>query len=571
MELKLKESEERYMLAARGANDGLWDWDLHTHQIYFSPRWKAMLGFTDDEIGQHPREWFSRLHPADSSRVKREISVHLKGENSHLESEYRILCKDGTYRWMLTRGMGLRNGSGKAERMAGSQTDITERKVYDPLTSMPNRTLFIDRIQMAVDRNRRNSGSAFAVFSLILDDLRNVANGLGYANRDQLLIQVARRLQEVLQPDQTAARLGEDNFGVLLGEIRNATEATRVAAVIQKALAGPFQLDGQELYFHASLGIALSTTGYTSAEDTLRDADTAMHRAKVSGNNQIEIFDEKMRSQVAVRIQREAELRRAIEREEFRVYYQPIIALNSGRIAGFEALVRWQHGNDLLLPSDFIPLAEQTGLIIPIEKFVLREALEQMRSWETCLPSRRPLTVSVNLSARHYSEPDLVEDIKRALNATGLDARRLKLEITESALMDNKDDVSTTLAQLNDLDIQLAMDDFGTGYSSLSYLHQFPIKTLKIDRSFVSKLGLKNESRKIVQTIVSLGRNLGMEVTAEGVENTRQIIELQAFDCTYAQGFLFSKPVSCDDATALLMQDVHLLPETDEVVENVFR
>jgi diguanylate cyclase (GGDEF)-like protein/PAS domain S-box-containing protein len=570
MELRLKESEERYMLAVRGANDGLWDWDLPGNSIYFSPRWKAMLGFDEGEIGQHPKEWFSRLHPADSSRVKRQIAAHLKGASPHFESEYRILCSDGSYRWMLTRGMARLNSRGKADRLAGSQTDITERKVYDPLTGLPTRTLFMDRIQTAVDRNRRNPDCGFAVLSLGLDDLKIVANGLGYADRDHVLTQAARRLQQALQINDTAARLGEDHIGILLSEIRCVADARRVAGRIQESLAQPFQVHDQEFYLHVNIGIALSTSQYTTAENTFRDADTAMHRAKAAGTNQIEIFDERMRSHVAVRIQRETELRRAIERDELRVHYQPIIALSTGKIAGFEALVRWQRGTDLVLPKDFIPLAEQAGLIIPIEKFVLRQSLEQMRFWTTQLPDAKPLTVSVNLSAGHYAEPNLVENIKNELSLAGVDARCLKLEITETALMDNKETVHKTLARLDDLHVQLAMDDFGTGYSSLSYLHQFPIRTLKIDRCFVSKLGLKNESRKIVQTIVSLGKNLGMEVTAEGVENTRQIIELQAFDCTYGQGYLFSRPVDAEQATVLLLQDAPLLQDVDHGMETVF-
>jgi diguanylate cyclase (GGDEF)-like protein/PAS domain S-box-containing protein len=570
MELRLKESEERYMLAARGANDGLWDWDLHTQRIYFSPRWKAMLGFTDNEIGQHPREWFSRLHPGDSSRVKRQLAAHLKGASPHFESEYRILCSDGSYRWMLTRGMALLSSSGKPDRLAGSQTDITERKIYDPLTGLPTRTLFIDRVQTAMDRNRRNIESGFAVLSLSLDDLKLVVNGCGYSDRDHVLTQVARRLQQVLQSDDTAARFGEDHFGILLGDIRSAAAARAIAGHIQEQLIRPFHVDGQEFYLRISIGIALSASNYTTAEDTLRDADTAMQRAKASGTNQIEIFDEKMRSHVAVRIQRERELRRAIEREEFRVYYQPIIALNTGKIAGFEALVRWQSGSDLLLPKDFVPFAEQTGLIIPIEKFVLRQALQQMRIWSKTSPFHTGLSLSVNISAGHYSDPNLVDEIERILGAIGVDPERLKLEITETALMDNKEGVFNTLTRLDDLHIHLAMDDFGTGYSCLSYLHQFPIRTLKIDRCFVSKLGLKNQSRKIVQTIVSLGKNLGMEVTAEGVENTRQIIELQAFDCTYGQGFLFSRPVSSEQATELLVQNIPLFQDTENGVETVF-
>jgi len=292
-----------------------------------------------------------------------------------------------------------------------------------------------------------------------------------------------------------------------------------------------------------------------------------MNRASVSNRSQIEVFDPRMRRHVTARIQLEADLRRAIENEEFQVHYQPIVSLITGQITGFEALVRWPQGNGVFrLPGDFIPLAEETGLIVPIERFVLQAAVKEMRDWERQLTPGSPITMSVNLSPQHYSEPGLVDEIKRLLKVTGFDSRRLKLEITESALMRNTDIVASNLSQLDALNIKLAMDDFGTGYSSLSYLHQFPIKTLKIDRCFVSNLGRRSESRKIVQAIVALGRNLGMDVTAEGVENRRQIVELQAFDCSHAQGYLFSKPISREAVLKLLSKGrQHYLSEEDEI------
>jgi diguanylate cyclase (GGDEF)-like protein/PAS domain S-box-containing protein len=561
MEKRLKESEERYVLATQGANDGLWDWNLDTNKIYFSPRWKAMLGFNDDEIGQHPREWLSRLHPEDKARVKQQLAAHILGKAPHFESEYRILCKNGTYRWTLTRGLALQDQDGKAHRMAGSQTDITERKLYDPLTGFPNRMLFLDRIQSALDRGRGLESHRFAVLFLNLYDFRNIVDGFGHASRDKLFMQIAERIEGTLQPGDTLAHLAEQSLGILLSEVRNPDDATRVAAAIHEALDRSFNVEGKGLYFQSSIGIALSTSGYANSEDLLRDAGIAMQRAKTSGRSQIEMFDERMRERVAARVQKEADLRRAIECEEFEVYYQPIVSLESGRITGFEALVRWPHSDGLRQPADFIPLAEQTGLIIPIERFVLRSAVKQMSEWEHSLKLDAPLTMNVNLSPQHYARPDLVDEVKQLLEATGFDPRFLKLEITESALMDETDAVSSTLAQLDELKIKLAMDDFGTGYSSLSCLHQFPIKTLKIDRRFVANLGRKNDTRKIVQTIVALGKNLGMDVTAEGVENTRQIIELQSVDCTHAQGFLFSEPVNRDDAAALLRRDHSWLAE----------
>jgi PAS domain S-box-containing protein len=566
MEKKLKDSEERYVLATMGANDGLWDWDLTTQTIYFSPRWKSMLGYGDSDIGQHPREWFSRLHPEDRSRVKQQIAAHITGKAQHFESEYRILCKDGTYRWALTRGLALLNANGKAQRIAGSQTDINERKLYEPLTGLPNRILFSDRIQSILDRDRSIENSRFAVLSIRIADFKEVANAHN-GDRDELFLQISQRAKEALRDGDTLAHIGEETLGALITDIGNPSEANTRAARVLEALSRPFYVDVQRVYFQSCIGIAWSG-GYFSSEDLLRDSATAMGRAGASARSGIEVFDEKMRQLVAVRVQKESDLRRAIEREEFQVYYQPIISLDSGKLAGFEALVRWAHRDGLRLPAEFIPLAEDTGLIIPIERFVLQQAVKQMREWSARLKLGHGITMSVNLSPQHYSEHDLVDEVKRLLMATGFDAQMLKLEITESALMRDTEVVSKTLSQLDDLNIKLAMDDFGTGYSSLSALHQFPIKTLKIDRCFVSNLGRRSESRKIVQAIVALGKNLGMDVTAEGVENQRQIVELQAFDCSHAQGFLFSKPMNREQAGLLLTGRQQWFTEGGIIVED---
>ena len=564
MEKKLKDSEERYVLATMGANDGLWDWDLTTHSIYFSPRWKSMLGYGDGEIGEHPREWLTRLHPEDRPRVKQQIAAHITGKAQHFESEYRIRCKDGTYRWALTRGLASVDSNGKAQRIAGSQTDITERKLYEPLTGLPNRILFADRVQNILDRSQPKDKSRFAVLSIRMADFKDVADGL-HSDRDELFLQIAQRARESLRDGDTLAHFGEETLGVLLEAI-DPSEANAVAEKVQEAFNRPFHVDVQRVYFQSCIGMAFSD-GYFNAEDMLRDAATAMSRAKTAGRSQIELFDERMRQHVAVRVQKESDLRRAIERDEFQVYYQPIVSLVSGKLTGFEALVRWAHKDGLRLPSDFIPLAEETGLIIPIENFVLRNAVKQMREWESYLKIGSGITMSVNLCPQHYSESNLVEDIKRLLLVTGFDPQLLKLEITESALMRDTETVSKTLSQLDDLNIKLAMDDFGTGYSSLSVLHQFPIKTLKIDRCFVESLGRRAESRKIVQAIVSLGRNLGMDITAEGVENPRQIVELQAFNCSHAQGFLFSKPIDRKAAGLLLAERQQWLTESGEFIE----
>lgn len=555
MEQRLKESEERYVLATEGANDGIWDWDLRTQRIYFSPRWKAMLGYGESDIEEDPKEWFSRLHTADKAMVKQKLASHLDGQELQFECEYRILCKDGSYRWMFTRGMALRTPSGKAYRIAGSQTDVTERKVYDPITALPNRTLFLDRVENAIQRGQRDGESRFAVLVLNLDDFGVDVDGLG-ASRDAVLTLISRRFQQVSSYGDTVARLEEDGFGIVLADIDGAQDAARIAGAIHEALATPVEVNGQELYPRASIGIALGASGYSSAEEAVRDATTAMHRARLSGTSRSEIFDEEMRLRVADRIRWEADLRRAIEREELLVYFQPIVRLSDASIVGFEALVRWQHPDGLLLPKDFVPLAEQTELIVPVEHFVMRQSVAQMCRWRDQFPERMPLTMSINLSAIHYAREGLVEYVQDLLNEGTLDSDCLKLEITETALIDNNDTVRQTLSRLDGLGVKLVMDDFGTGYSSLGYLHEFPIQSLKIDQSFVSELGVRRNSTKIVQSILDLGRSLELDVTAEGIETSEQIAYLKKLGCTFGQGYAFAKPMSGEDAAGVLSRGV---------------
>ena len=558
----LRESEERYALACRGANDGLWDWNLQRNQVHFSPRWKSMLGYEESEMGGSPEEWFNRVHPEDLARVKADITAHLSGHTPHYENECRMLHKDGTYRWMLSRGLVVRDASGVASRMAGSQTDITEGKVADGLTGLPNRVLFMDRLARCIERAKRREGYLFAVLFLDLDRFKVINDSLGHGIGDQLLIALARRLGECLRSGDTVAhfggshtfaRLGGDEFTILLEDIKNVSDAIRVADRIQKELAPPFNLGGHEVFTTTSIGIALSTTGCERPEDLLRDADTAMYRAKALGKARYEVFDLVMREHAVARLQLETDLRRALERQEFRVYYQPILSLRTDQIVGFEALSRWQHpSRGLLLPEEFVPLAEETGLIVPIGQWVLREACRQMQAWQPILLVTSPFVMSVNVSSKQFMQADLAEQIGKILMETGLSPRSLKLEITESVIMENTKLVKGVLQELKTLDICLGIDDFGTGYSSLSYLHRFPIDTLKIDRSFVGQMGSDRESAAIVRTIITLAHHLGMDVIAEGLETAEQLARLRALECEYGQGYLFCKPVDGKAAEALL-------------------
>src|SRR6266446_1051202 len=486
----LKESEERYALAARGSNDGLWDWNLPANVVHFSPRWKAMLGCEEGEIGDRPEEWFDRIHDADRERVKEEMAAHQKGLTPHFETEHRVLHKDGSFRWMLSQGVAVHDASGNALRMAGSQTDITEGKVSDPLTGLPNRLPFIDRVGRLVKHTKRRKDQLFAVLFMDLDGFKMINDSMGHLIGDQLLLGVANRLEKCLRSTDIVARLGGDEFTVLLDQIEDPSDAKRAADRLMKALAPAFILGGKEVFTSVSIGIALSNPAYEQAEDILRDADTAMYRAKSLGKARYEVFDADMRASVMARLQLETDLRRALERGEFRNFYQPIVALVSGEIAGFEALLRWEHPTrGLLGPAEFIPVAEETGLIRELGWWNLREACRQISEWRAGLDAHSHLTISVNLSAKQFLQPNLVEDIRKLLGELALPPKALKLEITESTVMADPSAAVEMLQQIKSLGIHLAIDDFGTGYSSLSYLHRFPLDTLKIDRSFISGMG----------------------------------------------------------------------------------
>ena len=560
----LRESEERYALAAQGANDGLWDWNLLTGVMYFSPRWKSMLGYQENEIGDKLEEWLNRVHDSDRERVKYELAAHQGGLTSHFESEHRVLNKDGTFRWMLSRGLAVRDASGKATRIAGSQTDITEGKVTDPLTGLPNRLLFIDRLGRLIKHAKRRKDHLFAVLFLDLDGFKMINDSLGHLVGDQLLLAVSERLEKCLRLTDTVARLGEtftmarlggDEFTVLLDDLKDLGDARLAADRLMKVLAPPFILGGKEVFPSASIGIALSNSAYENPEDMLRDADTAMYRAKSLGKARYEVFDADMRASLVARLQIETDLRHALERGEFRNFYQPIVALDSGRIVGFEALLRWQHPTrGLMGPDEFIFVAEETGLIRELGWWNLREACRQLSEWKSHSDNYLNFTMNVNLSAKQFLQPNLVEEIRKLMEELAFSPETLKLEITESTVMMDPIATAKMLQQIKSLGILLAIDDFGTGYSSLSYLHRFPLDTLKIDRSFISGAGEGGEGMEIAQTIMPMAKNLRLDVIAEGVETFEQVALLKKLNCKYAQGYYFSKPLAAEEVVLLLAE-----------------
>ncbi|MCG9891133.1 MAG: EAL domain-containing protein [Thermosynechococcaceae cyanobacterium MS004] len=562
LEKKLHESEQRYIATTQGANDGLWDWDLVNQRVYFSPRWKAMIGALEKDIGDRPEDWFERVHPLDRDRLRQSLAQHLEHKTQHFECEYRIPQKDGSLRWFLARGLAIWSQDNQAERIAGSQTDITEYyrireqlthdALHDPMTGLPNRTLLMDRLDQSIKSLKRQEGHLCALLFLDLDRFKLINDSLGHLAGDQLLVQVSQCLRSCLREEDTVARLGGDEFVVLLNNIQSTEMAIATAKKISYSLNRPFQVGGHEIFTSASIGIAVGGSDYESSEDLLRDADTAMYIAKHSGENRYEIFGSGMRVKAIDQLLLETDLKRALDRQEFSLVYQPIIALKDQQLIGFEALLRWHHPErGVVSPADFIPLAEETGLIIPIGWWVLREACHQVHSWQLQYPMLSTLTISVNISNKQFAQSDFVNKVKSITQDVGINPTTLKLEITEGTVMIEPSAVAAKLKQVKTLGVELMMDDFGTGYSSLNYLRTFPLDTLKVDQSFVDQMGC-DDGFEIVKTIINLAHNLKMQVVAEGVEDEVQVRNLEALGCEYAQGYFFSRPLDRSGAETFI-------------------
>jgi diguanylate cyclase (GGDEF)-like protein len=446
---------------------------------------------------------------------------------------------------------------GTLEQARAAEERLQHEATRDALTGLPNRTLLTDRLGRAMERAKKDAGYAFAVLFFDLDRFKNVNDSLGHSMGDLFLKEIGRKLQSCVHPTDTVARLGGDEFVVLLEDMVEPENAVAVAERLQDELRAPFKLYGHELFTTASIGIVLRPAGYDEPEELLRDADTAMYRAKEGGKARHAVFDLAMRVKAVSLLRLETDLRRAVEQGEFVVYYQPVVWLASGRVVGFEALVRWQHPErGLVPPGRFVPLAEETGLIVPIGLFVLREASRQAALWRSRFPDNRPLSVSVNLSAVQLSRPGLADRVAEILEETGLDGRDLSLEITESAIMRDEAAVSAAFSRLKDLGVRLHVDDFGTGYSSLAALHRYPVDALKIDRSFISGMEAGGEKAEIVQTIATLAHQLGLDVVAEGVETPEQLERLREMGCDHGQGHFFSKPLPAEAAEAMLAAEL---------------
>jgi diguanylate cyclase (GGDEF)-like protein/PAS domain S-box-containing protein len=570
-EQALKRSEERLALAAEGANDGLWEWDLRRQELYVSARWKAMIGLPAEAGTWRPDEWLGRVHPEDIAALKEALEAHLGGKSDHVQHEHRIKHEDGTYRWFLCRGVAVRGNGRRSGRIAGSLTDTTagaaaeERLrtagVLDPLTGLCNRAVFVEGLgRRLMEFKQRRNGDRFAVLYLDLDRFKIVNDSLGHLVGDELLTAVSRRLETCLRPADALARLGGDEFAILLNGLSDEQQANAIAFRIQEALSAPFSIGGREVFTSASIGIAFGLAQYGNPDDIMRDADTAMYHAKARGKARHELFDADMHARVRDRLGLENDLRHAVSSNDFEVHYQPIVLLASGMCVGFESLVRWKRNGEAVSPATFVPMAEELGLIEPLGTWVLQQACQTFADWQRRFPDGGLDYITVNVSSRQLTQQNFLYIVEQAVHQSGLKPCDLRLEITETALMDSPHLAAEVLRELRDFGVKIYLDDFGTGYSSLSHLHKLPVDALKIDRSFVKSLQLSDRPA-IVESILALAHTLKTSVVAEGIESDAQAHELERLGCTHAQGYLFSRPLSMQSAEALLIDNKPLGPK----------
>ncbi len=560
-----KESERRFQLAVNGSGDGLWDWDLLTDKVYYAPQWRRMLGIDPEEtVTDTPEEWTTRIDPQDIGAFMQEFDQHLRGLDESFEVELRMIHAQGKTVWMLCRGAVVRDKTGRAVRVAGSLADITEIKdaqellrkaaEHDRLTDLPNRELFKEKLDTALQHAQDDPSHKLAVLFFDFDRFKVINDSLGHNVGDALLIDIAKQFEYVLRHGDTAARFGGDEFVVLLNDLRDYDEAFEAADRLLKIFAKPHNLMGHQVTSTASIGLVTNEQAYTAADDMIRDADAAMYQAKETGKNQTVVFDKAMHEQALDRLRLETDLRNALAHDEIHLLYQPIIELSTGELSGFEALVRWHHPQrGIVSPVDFIPIAEDTGLIVDIGSWILKTASQQIADWNRRLCTDRPLGININVSKRQLLNPAFMDEVIECQRQHNLHSQELKLEITESIISDDRADVVSLLRDLRAHGCLIVMDDFGTGVSSLSTLHNYPIDILKIDQAFIRVLDRDRSLLAVVSSITSLAENLGILTVAEGVETQDIVGALQSIDCTWAQGYHFAKPLSTADAEAYIL------------------
>jgi diguanylate cyclase (GGDEF)-like protein/PAS domain S-box-containing protein len=556
---------ERRALALTGAGDMIWDWDVSADKVFTSPETEALLGVKRGSLEGSAAGWLDVLHPLDRDRFRAVLDSVLEQRRGRLSQDFRLRTADGHYLWFALKARPVVGSDGEVVRLVGTLTDVTEFKnaeerllhdaVHDNLTGLPNRELFLDRLESVLAFARADPAIKPTVIVIDLDRFKQVNDSVGIAVGDSILLTLARRLGRLLKPQDTLARLAGDQFALILLSEREPDHIVTFAETLRKGLRAPITFNDRELFLTASMGIALSDGEPHRGEEVLKDAELAMYHAKRIGGDRIELFKPSMRARKSDRVTLEAELRRALERDEITILYQPIVRLEDRSVAGFEAMPRWDHPKmGRTSPAEFIATAEEVGLIVDLGMFVLERTARQLSTWQRTVRQRDPVFASVNVSSRQLLRQDLIHDLRTVIARAGLARGTLKLELTESLVMENPEHTAQMLQRIRDLGAGLALDDFGTGHSSLAYLQRFPFDTIKIDQSFVRANG-KGVRPVILRSIIALAHDLGMEVVAEGAETDSDAVELYQLGCEYAQGYYFGEPMSADSAKALLQSD----------------
>jgi diguanylate cyclase (GGDEF)-like protein/PAS domain S-box-containing protein len=559
---------ERRALALTGAGDMIWDWDVSADKVFTSPETEAALGLKHGALEGPAAKWLDILHQADRDRFRATLDSVLEQRRGRVVQDFRMRTADGHYLWFALRARPVVGSDGEVVRLVGTISDVTEFKtaeerllhdaVHDNLTGLPNRELFLDRLKAVLGLAKSDAALRPTVLVIDLDRFKQVNDSVGMAVGDSILLTLARRLGRLIKPQDTLARLAGDQFGMILLSERDSARITAFAETIRKTLRAPITFRDREIFLTTSIGMALGGGGPEHAEDVLKDAELAMFHAKRTGGDRIDVFKDAMRARKSDRLSVESDLRRALERDEIAILYQPIVRLEDRAVAGFEALARWNHPRlGRLSPAEFIHIAEETGLIVELGLFILDRTARQLSTWQRTARHRDPLFASVNVSSRQLLRHDLIQDLRTVLARAPLTRGSLKLELTESTVMENPEQAAQILQRIRDLGAGLALDDFGTGYSSLAYLQRFPFDTIKIDQSFV-RMSAKGTRPVILRSMIALAHDLGMDVVAEGAETDSDAVELFQLGCEYAQGFAFGEPLSAERARALLEPDSKL-------------
>jgi diguanylate cyclase (GGDEF)-like protein/PAS domain S-box-containing protein len=556
---------ERRALALTGAGDMIWDWDVSADRVFTSPETEHLLGVKHGALEGPASRWLDVLHPLDRDRFRAALDSVLEQRRGRLVQDFRLRTPDGHYVWLALKARPVVGSDGEVVRLVGTLTDVTEFKtaeerllhdaVHDNLTGLPNRQLFLDRLESVMAFAKADPQIRATVVVIDLDRFKQVNDSVGIAVGDSILLTLARRLARLLKPQDTLARLSGDQFSMIVLSEKDPTRVIAFAETIRRTLRSPITFNDREIFLTASIGLALSDQQPTRTEEVLKDAELAMYHAKRIGGDRIEVFKPPMRARKTDRLTLESELRRALEREEITVLYQPIVRLEDRTVAGFEALARWDHPKmGRMSPAEFINIAEEIGLIVDLGLFVLERTARQLSAWQRNLRLREPVFASVNVSSRQLLRHDLIHDLRTVLSRAGLARGTLKLELTESLVMENPEHAAQLLTRIRELGAGLALDDFGTGHSSLSYLQRFPFDTIKIDQSFV-RMNNKGTRPVLLRSIISLAHDLGMDVVAEGAETDSDAVELYQLGCEYAQGFVFGEPMTAEAARKLLLSE----------------